>query len=373
MFIPIILSLSLSFIAISCVTAAIAWRTSKSEEGYVELTTLSVLFLSSSPNFFMAVKVIVILFNPDFPWDLLITLYAITIVFAYTGFTIFAREMFVIAERIAGGFNYWKQWVVVIFLYFGLFSPLLLINTSPLVFTDGALAYKTISVMDPTFALVATAISGVIFLPFFIKFVGLNRKNKSRTGRASGNKLLLYIELLGVSVFVPGVFGNADGTIIAGFVIQNACAVLLLIIFKRPHSIEAIIMQLNIESVHVSTTDGEILRSVVFVPGRFAQGNDQLIGDLMRGTNQAVMQLLGNDKVGLQRIILNDGTILMAEPSVRLDLVYIVCMRSYSRYTRKKVKEMRNKLDNRLTFLQELDRPSVEAEITPQFIMDVFL
>ncbi len=373
MLIPIILSLSLSFIAISCVTAAIAWRTRKNEEGYVELITLSVLFLCSSPNFFMAVKVIVILFNPYFPWDILITLYAITVVFAYMGFTIFAREMFVIADKITGGFNYWKQWIVVIIIYFGLFSPFLLFNSRPLVFTEGELVYMTICILDPTIELVATAISAIIFFPFLIKFRDLNRKNKSRKGRTNGNMLLLYIELLGVSVFFAAVFANTEGTIIACFIVQNVAAILLLIIFKQPHAIEAIIMQLNIESVHVSTLDGEILRSVVFIPGRFSQGNDQLIGDMMRGTSQAAMQLLGNDKVGLQRIILDDGTIIMAEPSVRLDLVYIVCMRSYTLYTRNKVKEMRNIIDNRLAFLKELDRPSVEAEITPQFIMKVFL
>ncbi len=374
MIIPIIISLSLSFIAISCVTAAIAWRTSKNEEGWVELTTLSGMFFSSSPNFFMVVKAIVVLFNPDFPRDILYTLYAITVVFAYMGFTLHARKIFLIADKITGGFNYMKQWIVVIIVYFGLFSPLLLVNTRPILINEGELAYWTISVVDPTFQLVATAISAAVFFPFLYKFTkSLILKNKSRRGRINGAMILTYYELIGVSVFFAGVYANTDGTIVTGFVLQNVCAILLLALFRQPHAIEDIIMQLNIESVHVSTTDGEILRSVVFIPGRFSQGNDQLIGDLMKGTNQAMMQVLGNEKVGLQRIILNDGTIIMAEPSVRLDLVYIVCMRSYTRYTRKKVKEMRNKIDQRLAYLQELDRSSMEAEITPQFIMDVFL
>ncbi len=81
MLVPVIVTLSLSFIAISCVTAIIAWRTGRNEEGHVELTTLSGLFLASSPNFFMAVKTIVIVLSPDIPGDILITLYAMTVIF----------------------------------------------------------------------------------------------------------------------------------------------------------------------------------------------------------------------------------------------------------------------------------------------------
>jgi len=266
------------------------WNANKAKEIGADAFAISVLLFSSFSELLHVREAFLGMSNIYMAWDILIVLYGITVLFTYTGFSAVARKLFEIADKIAGGFNYWRQWIAVVVSYFAFITGVIVFNTRPIAIFEGQMVYQTIAVVDVPLASNHHAgfRNRLHPIPLQVPWFVFQKQEQDWESQRCLDLHLLRAARLNRNVW--RVVSNSVETIIVEFVLIDACACVLLLLFRRPNAVESIFMQLNIESVHVSTNEGSVLFSVVFIPGKVSQGNDELIGDLMKGLDMAVMR-----------------------------------------------------------------------------------
>ncbi|MFX0102028.1 MAG: hypothetical protein ACFFCS_20855 [Candidatus Hodarchaeota archaeon] len=365
-------SLSIASIIVICFTAGRVLRNQKNTNSKQDFVIFLLLLMASSVNIFMIAKPIILLIQPSLSFDSLLVIYGVTASFSYMALSHFIKIIFSTADRMEAGFHYWKHWIIIMVAFLLVLAMHIVLNLNPLVIDVGFLNFKTFyipNVLFSTFVLIGAELT---FLPFLVKFYQMNKKNQSKRGARTGNLILCYFELLGFSVLYPSAYGMNQATIIIGYILVLGINLLLMYIFLKPNTIEAMLMQLNIESIYLLDGSGNTLYYNVFIPGKNVDAHDTLVGFLVKGTYDALSMIVSATNQGLKRIELEDGTAIIVEKDELNDFFYVVFTRRYSKYTHDKVYKFINVLGYQIpNFLEHKFQKN--SQVIGKLISSIFL
>ncbi len=250
-------------------------------------------------------------------------------------------------------FGFSTQWVHLLFLF----------NSSTII--ENNYAYYLID-LNLIFNSIISLCILLFSLPYLLFFYGMFKRLESRKKKRKGYLINILLLLKIVTNYFRLSFGNSWIMVILLDSLEIALISIAFYVFYENNFVDEMFLQLNFESVYIANLEGQVVYCFTsFSFSKIKKQFDDLIGGLVKGIDETMKELKSLNKVGLNKITLDDGTVMLLEKSSVTNYYYIAFVKKYNSYTREKLRELKKLIDWDLDFKDkaESDPFLVDQEI----------